>query len=211
MRRKPATYPSYIIERLGHIFENNRPTSNPIKIVYGNGGQESIERVVSQGGYDILITPDHCGECLISGDQLTSTGHIITLTHNETIISDVLHRYELRYPRDPRRRDYPVPLDLLHKIGDLRLSHPINEQVTEVMTRPYQRYQPPEPATPIQARSGRLSHFDKSTMGKVLRLHRRMGHAPEDVMCMAIDQIAMENHSGGTLESPQKKFTQPSA
>ena len=63
--------------------------------------------MVNHGLFDILITPDHCGECLISTDQLNSSGRIVTMTTTETIIADVLHRYDLRYLREPGNRDYP--------------------------------------------------------------------------------------------------------
>ena len=37
------------------------------------------------------------------------------MTNTETIIADVLHRYVLRYSREPGNRDNPVQLDVLHR------------------------------------------------------------------------------------------------
>ena len=39
------------------------------------------------------------------------------MTNTETIIADVLLRYVLRYPRESEIRDYPVLLDVLHRIS----------------------------------------------------------------------------------------------
>jgi hypothetical protein len=93
--------------------------------------------MVNHGSFDILITPDHCGECLISTDQLNSTGHVVTMTTTETIIADVLYRYTLRYPREPGNRDYPVPLDVLHRISELRKQYPMTEPAQAAMREPY--------------------------------------------------------------------------
>jgi len=93
--------------------------------------------MVNHGQFDVLITPDHCGECLISTDQLNSSGHVITMTNTETIIADVLHRYVLRYPREPGNRDYPVPLDVLHRISELRKQYPLTNTAQAAMREPY--------------------------------------------------------------------------
>ena len=114
-----TSYPNYVIERLDHLATNHRAVDTQIQIIYGNGERVSIDRMVNHGLFEILITPDHCGECLISTDQLNSTGHVVTMTTTETIIADVLNRYILRYPREPGNRDYPVPLDVLHRISEL--------------------------------------------------------------------------------------------
>ena len=166
--------------------------------MYGNGESVTIDRMVNHGIYDILITPDHCGECLISTDQLNATGHIVTMTTTETIIADVLHRYVLRYPRDPSDRDYPVPLDVLHQLSDLRKKHPLTKNAQDAMKKPYKIPHADKTestrirlagATPqlSYVRSGRLRATPKTTTGRVIRLHKRMGHAPEDVMCMAVE------------------------
>ena len=84
-----TSYPNYVvIERLDHLATNHRPVDTQIQIIYGNGERVSIDRMVNHGLFDILITPDHRGECLISTDQLNSTGHVVTMTTMETIIAD---------------------------------------------------------------------------------------------------------------------------
>ena len=64
--------PNYIIERLDHLASNHRPVESQIEIIYGNGESVLIDRMVNHGLFDILITPDHYGECLISIRRGTS-------------------------------------------------------------------------------------------------------------------------------------------
>jgi len=197
-----TSYPNFVIERLDHLSVNPRPIEQPTNIIYGNGEGEAIDRMVNHGIYDILITPDHCEECLISGDQLSSSGHVLIMTHTQTIIADILMRYILRYPRDPNCKDYPVPLTILHDLSKLRMEHPLDQRAREAMQKPFQLPNMPDTTrfesantfhhgqTPTQIshiRSGRLREMDKSLLGRVLRLHKRLGHAPEDIMCMAVD------------------------
>ena len=91
----------------------------------------------NHGLFDILLTPDHCGECLISTDQLNSSGHIVTMTTTEIIIADVLHRYVFRYPREPGNRDDPVSLDVLHRICELRKQYQLTKSAQDAMKQPY--------------------------------------------------------------------------
>ena len=49
------------------------------------------------------------------------------MTNTETIIADALHGYALRFPREPGNRDYPVPLDVLHRISELRRQYPLTK------------------------------------------------------------------------------------
>jgi hypothetical protein len=55
------------------------------------------------------------------------------MTNTETIIADVLDRYVLRYPREPGNRDYPVLLDILHCISELRNQYPLTTTVQAAM------------------------------------------------------------------------------
>jgi hypothetical protein len=128
------------------------------------------------------------------------------MTNTETIIADVLHRYVLRYQREPGNRDYPVPLDVLHRISELRKQYPLTNTAQAAMREPYKIPRHTQPSrfrysrylsTLLNAgraipqlshvRSGRLRTTPRTVIARVLRLHKRMGHAPEDVMCMAVE------------------------
>ena len=128
------------------------------------------------------------------------------MTNTETIIADVLHRYVLRYPREPGNRDYPVPLDVLHRISKLRKHCPLTTTAQAAMQEPFKIPRLTQPSrfrysrylsTLLSAgraipqlsyvRSGRLRTIPRTVIARVIRLHKRMGHAPEDVMCMAVE------------------------
>jgi hypothetical protein len=59
------------------------------------------------------------------------------MTNTETIIADVLNRYVLRYPREPGNKDYLVPLDVLHRISELRKQYPLTNTAQAAMREPY--------------------------------------------------------------------------
>jgi len=129
------------------------------------------------------------------------------MTNTETIIADVLNRYVLRYPREPGNKDYPVPLDVLHRISELRKQYPLTNTAQAAMREPYKIPRLTQPSsrfrysrclsallsagrvTPqlFHVRSGRLRTIPRTVLARVLRLHKRMGYAPEDVMCMAVE------------------------
>ena len=129
------------------------------------------------------------------------------MTNTETIIADVLNRYVLRYPREPGNKDYPVPLDVLHRISELRKQYPLTNTAQAAMREPYKIPRPTQPSSRFRysrclsallsagrvtpqlshVRSGRLRTIPRTVLARVLRLHKRMGHAPEDVMCMAVE------------------------
>ena len=126
--------------------------------------------MVDIGHYEVQITPDNCSTSLISVDQIVADGHTVTFSATETIITDDNDRYRLTYPRVPNSREWTIPMQAMKELSRFRQDHP---------------QQPPRVLL-IHARSGRLHEFVKSKRRRVLHLHKRMIHAPEDIMCYAV-------------------------
>ncbi len=178
-------------------------------VKYGNGEIETIERLVDIGHFEVQVTPDNCQASLISVDQIVQDGHTVTFSATETIIADDRDRYRLAYPRVINSREWVVPMNAMEDITQLRQSHPRNVQTNLQLQQPKERTRAQTPRVLLShLRSGRLHEIARGKHRRVLRLHKRMIHAPEDIMCEAVQG---DRPMWKTLTSHQRISTKCSA
>ena len=97
-------------------------------IRYGNNMEtEPVEEVSYIGSYPLSIVPNRYRTALLCVHDIVAAGHVVTFTHDKTIVSDVGSAYTLRIPHVPDSREWRVPLHLLERlITDLRAAHPLH-------------------------------------------------------------------------------------
>eukprot|EP01036_Dinobryon_divergens_P035124 gene35124-biopygen27765 len=153
-----TTMPESAVNRMPSA-HNHRDAPPGTAVKYGNGEIEHIETLVDIGHFEVQVTPDNCAATLISVDQIVQDGHTVTFSATETIITDDCNRYQLAYPRVQDSREWS--------------------------SQKRTRAQPPRVLL-THIRSGRLHELARTKRRRVLRLHKRMIHAPEDIMCYAV-------------------------
>ncbi len=172
-----TTIPTRLI--LGTPWERNiRPAPPETIIRYGNMEVEHIEQTSTIGSYQTQLVPDRHSTALIPTHDIISHGHIITFTDHRCIIEDAAGQNALRLPRTPASREWRASLYTLQLLSDLRLlQHPLPSSMP---AHPHNQH--PQPST----RSARLHLLPRSTTRRVMRLHKSMGHPPEDIMVQAV-------------------------
>ena len=112
---------------MGTIWQDNiRPAPPGTSIRYGNMETEPVEEMASIGSYQASIVPDRFSTALVCVHDIVATGHNVTFTNGETIVTDIGGAYTLRIPRNPASREWRVPLHILQRLTDLRAAHPIH-------------------------------------------------------------------------------------
>ena len=148
------------------------------------------------GDYSVHITPDSMRDCIIAHAPIVDEGHIIIGTKIETIIRDVAGQYELRFPKDPDAKEWTLPVDILQRLTRYRRNYPLAAEDHATMLQPlsFDRMRDIS-ATPntgldrpplTYIRSARLQRPPKAARDRVIRVHERRGHVPEDNMVAAI-------------------------
>ena len=164
---------------------NHRDAPPGTAVKYGNGEIEAIERLVDIGHYEVQVTPDNCSTSLISVDQIVEDGHTVTFSATETIIIDDNDRYSvaLHTPAYQTHGNGPSPCKRWKTSPD---------SVRTIHNTAIDNHRPPRAGRKHRCRAcssamcaarGCLHEFVKSKRRKVLHLHKRMIHAPEDIMC----------------------------
>ena len=74
---------------------------------------ETIERLVDIGHYEVQVTPDNCAATLISVDQIVEDGHTVTIYKTQTIITDEEGRYRLQYDRAQGSREWTMHMEAI--------------------------------------------------------------------------------------------------
>jgi hypothetical protein len=105
---------------------NIRPAPPGTAIRYGNMETEPVEETSHIGSYQLSIVPNRYRTALVCVHDIVASGHVVTFTNFEAIISDVGSAYTLRIPRVPDSREWRVPLHLLERLTELRASHPLH-------------------------------------------------------------------------------------
>jgi len=148
---------------------NIHPAPPGTALRYGNMEVEHIEQISTIGTYQAQLFPDRHSTALVSTQDIITRGHVITFTDHRCIIEDAAGQYALRLPRIPVSREWryylPCPI---HNSRPTRTPQPAARS--------------PQPA----ARSARLHLLPPSTIRRVMRLHKRMGHPLEDIMVQAV-------------------------
>jgi hypothetical protein len=82
---------------------NIRPVPPGTAIRYGNMKTEPVEEISHIGSCALSIVPNRYRTALICVHNIVAAGHVVTLTHHETIVSDVgSSAYTLRIPSHSR-------------------------------------------------------------------------------------------------------------
>ena len=174
-----SSIPFNVAERSGDIVH---PTSGtPVTYVYGNN--ERLTSVGEQrlGEYIVSVMPEPASATLISVPQIVDAGHEVKFSKKYVSITDENGQYKLKYPRG-KGLSWRVPINALKHLTELRTS-----------------------STSYSA----TLHTTPATMrGRVIDLHRRMGHAPEQIMCFAVDGPSPAwTNTGVTSDEIHKVFS----
>ena len=62
---------------------------------------------------------------IIAHAPIIDAGHIIVETKTETIIRDIGEQYEVRYPKPANSNEWPLLLDVLNQLSNLRRNYPL--------------------------------------------------------------------------------------
>ena len=175
-----TTIPRKIAEILQYPVHKDH--SERTTYIYGNDQKLESEGNIKVGNYTVDVMPEPVSTSLISVAQIVDSGYSVHFNQENVEIEDSTGREVATYPRGPNL-SWRVPFSLLHKLSGHR-GHTSNNIM-----------------------SARLHTAPVSTCEKVMELHGRMAHAPEDIMCKAIcdSQPAWKN-VGVTIDDIKKVF-----
>ena len=147
--------------------QNEYPLQTGVKnrttYIYGNNQTLTSTGQQTVGDYKVDVMPDPVTTTLISVPQIVDNGHKVLFEKDEVTITDENLRYQMSYPRG-KGLSWKIPLEALARLSQLK-------------RQSGRRY---------QSRSARLHSTPTTVRQRVLDLHCRMAHAPEDVMCLAV-------------------------
>lgn len=132
--------------------------------IYGNNQTLTSTGQQLVGDYQIDVMPDPVTTTLISVPQIVDSGHDILFSRKKVIISDENQLYQVSYPRG-KGLSWRIPIESLARLSQLK-------RQSKNLRR---------------SRSARLHSTPINARQRVLDLHSRMAHAPEDVMCLAVN------------------------
>eukprot|EP01036_Dinobryon_divergens_P033646 gene33646-biopygen26641 len=114
------------------------PTPPRTALVFGNNQSQATTQLAHIGDYTAHTTPSSMPDCIIAHAPIIDAGHIIIVeTKTETIIRDIGEQYEVRYPKPANSNEWPLLLDVLNQLSNLRRNYPLTIDNTARMLQPY--------------------------------------------------------------------------
>ena len=151
--------------QLQDVYPFHQDIEDRTTYIYGNNNSLTSTGKQFVGDYRVDVMPDPVTTTLISVPQIVDAGHNVLFKADEVIISDEQQRYKVSYPRG-KGLSWRIPLEALEKLSNLKRRSRSNRR---------------------RSRSARLHSTPVTARQRVMDLHSRMAHAPEDIMCLAVN------------------------
>eukprot|EP01036_Dinobryon_divergens_P033903 gene33903-biopygen26838 len=186
-------FPQRIIDANPQLVTHITPAPPRTALVFGNNQSQATTQLAHINDYTAHITPSSMPDCIIAHAPIIDAGHIIIETKTEIIIRNIGEQYEVRYPKTANSNEWPLPLDVLNQLSNLRRNYPLTIDDTARMLQPFCF----ESAWAIHVThddgltrpplsyiySSRILRCPKGVSTRSHRFHECCGHISEDSMC----------------------------
>ena len=176
-------YPQRIIDANPQLVSRITPAPPRTTIVFGNNQSQRTTHIAHIGDYQAHITPNSMPDCIVAHAPIIDAGHILVETKTETIIRDIGEQYEVRYPKPPNASEWPLPLDVLNQLTNLRHNYLLTVDDHARMLQPF-CFESARSITPthdagltrpplsyVHVHSARISRCPNGVLAKSRRFH----------------------------------------